>query len=142
MAVAKTTEELQRLIMDEMQKAMNETAKQAEQDMHEGTEYFYNGGTPRRYVRTGALGNTPKTSPVVQSGNEVSFNAYLDKNYTYNSGDSPSMGQALDLANYGTPWRTSGGGWANPTVGNKGFWEKSEEKIEESFNRIMGKHFP
>ena len=139
--MARTTEQLEREIMREMRKAMNQAAKNMKKDMEKGTEYFYHGGKPKVYVRTGALGETPKTTPVVESGSSMEFDAYLDKNYTYNSGDSPNMGQVLDLANYGNPWMTSSGEWANPTVGQSGFWEKSLEDMEKSLDDAMSAHF-
>ena len=141
MPVARSTEELERQIMDEMRKAMGEVEVQAKDDMKRGTQYFYAGGTPNIYRRTGALGNTPQTTSVSSSGSSVSFEAYLNQSGGYTSGDNPSMAQVLELANYGTPWTTASGNPANQTVGAAGFWEKSEEWIEQSLNRIMGQHF-
>lgn len=141
MKVAKSLEELEKQILKDMEKAMNEASKQMKKDMQKGTEYFYSKGPGSMYVRTGQLGKTPNVTPVTVSGNEVSFDAYLDKDYVYNSGDKPDMGQVLELANYGNPWRTQSGAWANPTVGNNGFWEKSEEYMEDTFDKVMGKYF-
>lgn len=139
--VAKSTEELARQIIAEMQKAVEETKSKSKEHMEEGTEYFYSRGPGDTYVRTGALGNTPKTTPVVTSANDVSFDAYLDKSHVYNSGDMPTMGQVLELANSGNAWRTQSGAWANPTVGRKHFWERTLKSIEKTFNKAMRKHF-
>ena len=141
MPVARSTEELERQIMDEMRKAMGEVEVQARDDMRRGTQYFYAGGVPRMYKRTGALGNTPQTTSVSSSGNSVSFEAYLNQSGGYATGDNPSMAQVLELANYGNAWTTASGAPARPNVGATGFWEKSEEWIEQSLNRIMGQHF-
>lgn len=132
---------LNRQLMNKLQSAMVKVQKEAMRDMEEGLDYFYSAGPGKVYIRTGAMGNTPSITPLAVSGNEVSFDAYLDKSYVYGSADMPSMGQVLDLANYGTPWKTAGNRWAHPTVGNSGFWEKSEEMIKQSFEKIMSQTF-
>ena len=73
MAVARSTEELQKQIMAEMSKAMNKARTQMLKDMQEGTDFFYAKGPGRIYKRTGALGNTPTTSPLQPSTNGYAF---------------------------------------------------------------------
>ncbi len=142
MPAAKTTEELEQQIMEEMRKAMNKVEKQAMKDMQRGTKYFYSGGSPLVYERTGTLGKTPQITNKQDGGNTISFDAILNQEHNYLSGDRPLGGQVLDLANYGTAWTTASGHPARPTVGAKGFWEKSEQWISESLDKIMGQHFP
>lgn len=142
---ANSMSELNAMLIKELGKAMNVTSDKVLADMYDETGKFYTKGKPVMYERTGALGDTPKTtSPTISSfgnGGEVSFDAYLDTNYQYTSGDNPSMQQVLELANYGTPWTTKSGATAKPTLGKKGFWERAEKKMEKTFNRTLKKFF-
>lgn len=127
--------ELEAEIKKCMRKAMEEAAKETKEDLEAGTEYFYSGGYPSMYQRTGALGDTPDVSPVSGDGITLSFVAQLKQDHGYSTGDRPSMAQVLELANYGTPWMitnpmTGDEYPAKPTVGNQGFWEKSLEEAK------------
>lgn len=142
---ANSMDKLNGMLIKELGKAMNITSEKVLADMYDETGKFYTKGKPKRYVRTGALGDTPKTtSPTASSfgnGGEVSFDAYLDTNHQYTTGDNPNMQQVLELANYGIPWTTKGGADAKPTLGKRGFWERAEKKMEKSFNRTLKKFF-
>ena len=133
--------QLKAQVMSEIQQAMQSASTKLMDDMDSAIDEFYNGGAPKKYIRTGALGNTPSTTPVVISGNTVSFSAYLDKGHVYSTADNPSMGQVLDLANYGTPWTTSGGRLAHPTVGKPGFWENAVEKMTKTIEDTLVSRF-
>ena len=128
MPVATSLAQLNQQMMQAVRAAMMEANYMAMGDMHEGTEVFYGGGSPIRYVRTGKLGSTPRTTGVTSSvggsGGMASFRAYLDQGGAYTTGKRPSMATVLDLANYG------GVKGMRPTVGVKGFWEYSEELME------------
>lgn len=121
--------------MREIVSAMNEVSHLALQDMKEGTELFYGGGSPTRYERTGQLGTTPRITGVTSGGTTASFKAYLNQNGGYTTGKRPSMATVLQLANYGN---VSG---YRPTVGAKGFWEYSEHLIEDSLNSVFASRF-
>lgn len=141
---ANSMEELRAIMLKEADKAMRVASEKALADMYDETGKFYTGRKPKKYKRTGALGDTPRTTAnkkVITSRNtaEVSFEAYLDQKHDYTTGDKPSMEQVLDLANYGKPWTTKGGADAKPTVGKKGFWERAEKKMEKHFNQTMRK---
>ena len=75
------------------------------------------------------------------SGDEAAFDAYLDQSYVYPTGDNPSMGQVLDLANYGKPWITKSGTPARHTLGKKGFWDRAEKKMEKTLDDTMSQFF-
>lgn len=141
MPVARNMQQLEAMLQKELSAAMNEVATEAMVDMQKATKYFYDGGSPIWYSRTGALGNTPKVTPIRKYGNLISFKAYLDLGHTYNTGDQPNMLQVLNLANYGQPWITSGGNPARPTVGSMGFWERAEEDMKKSLNNTLRRHF-
>ena len=135
MANCRNIAELQTAIMKEIQKAMLVSEKKALADMYEETGGFYTGGEPKMYQRTGALGDTPKTTAQTVSGNEVSFEAYLDQGHVYSTGKRPTMNAVLHLANEGSyPG-------LRPAVGRTQFWDRAEKKIEQDFNNTMGSFF-
>lgn len=136
---------LNAMLIKELGKAMNIVSDKTLADMYDETGKFYTKGKPVVYKRTGALGDTPETTSITTSsfgnGGMVSFDAYLDTNHQYTSGDNPNMQQVLELANYGTPWTTASGATAKPTLGKKGFWERAEKKMEKTLNRTLKKFF-
>lgn len=138
---AKNMKELEQMLLKEMRKAMNVASERMLADMYDETGGFYTQGNPKMYQRTGALGDTPKTTAVSSSGNVVSFKAYLDTSGGYTTGDNPSMTQVLDLANYGKPWTTKSGSPARTTLGKKGFWERAEKKMQRTLDRTMRQFF-
>lgn len=138
---AKNMKELEQMLLKEMRKAMNVASERMLADMYDETGGFYTQGNPKMYQRTGALGDTPKTTAVSSSGNVVSFKAYLDTSGGYTTGDNPSMTQVLDLANYGKPWTTKNGSPARATLGKKGFWERAEKKMQRTLDRTMRQFF-
>lgn len=138
---AKNMKELEQMLLKEMRKAMNVASERMLADMYDETGGFYTQGNPKMYQRTGALGDTPKTTAVSSSGNVVSFKAYLDTSGGYTTGDNPSMAQVLDLANYGKPWTTKSGSPARATLGKKGFWERAEKKMQRTLDRTMRQFF-
>lgn len=138
---ANNMSQLNTMLMRELRKAMNVTAERTLADMYDETAKFYTKGKPKLYQRTGALGDTPRTTPIKSADNSVSFEAYLDLSHKYTTGSYPSMEQVLKLANNGIPFTSKNGYPARPTLGKKGFWEASEKKMERTLNRTMGKFF-
>ena len=142
---ANNMNQLNSMLLNKLKQAMKETSNKAEEDMFEETGDFYSQGEPSMYERTGALGETPRTTSadsfLTKNGGEVSFDAYLDQTYKYTTGDEPDMSQVLDLANYGTPWITKEGSNARSTLGKKYFWERAEKKIEKSLKDTLRSYF-
>lgn len=139
--IANNMNDLERMLRKETKKAMDVASAKSLGDMYEETGDYYSQGRPAIYERTGALGDTPKITRTTSSGDEVSFDAYLDQNYVYSTGDNPSMGQVLDLANYGIRWKTKSGAPAKATVGKNGFWERAEKKMEKTLDDTMSQFF-
>ena len=133
--IAKNMLELENLILKEMRKALNITSKKALADMQEQTGDFYTGGEPVMYERTGALGNTPMTTSISVTGNTVSFDAYLDTQYTYTTGSNPSMEAILGLAETGSYTGLA------PVVGKQGFWKRAHQNIQKDFDDTMRSFF-
>lgn len=136
---ASNMDELNAMLISEMRKAMNLASNQMLPDMYGETYKFYTKGKPKEYERTGALGDTPKVSPLTTMGNIVYFDAYLDTTHQYTTGKNPNMLDVLNLANSGIT--KSSVGYLRPTLGKKGFWEAAEKKIDKVFNRTMRKFF-
>lgn len=132
-------EQLERELLREMRRAMEVASQKMLGDMSEEVADFYTGGEPTMYERTGALGDTARTSPIEQNGNVIEFEAYLDTNYNYTTGKNPTMLDVLNLANDGIT--NSSVGKLRKTVGKQGFWERAEEKMEKSFNNTMRSYF-
>jgi hypothetical protein len=137
--VARNRQQLEAMLRTKLEMAMNEVAHESLLNMQDATQWFYDGGTPVKYVRTGALGRTPKVTPITSGGNEVSFKAYLDQSGAYNTGKNPTMLDVLNLANYGITG--SSVGKLRPTVGARGFWELAEVTIHESLDRTLSRYF-
>ena len=142
MGSARNAKQLNALIMKDLKKAAHIASEKMLADMYEETGDFYTGGEPVMYRRTGALGDTPRTTSISASstadGGSVSFKAYLDTSTSYTTGRNPSMKTVLDLAN-------NGGDMTNPpmkaVVGKSGFWDRAEKKMEESFKETMEQLF-
>ena len=142
MPIARNMQELESQILNEMRKAMNETLAQAGTIMIRETARFYTVvGKHQKYVRTGALGRTPRTTPVFQEGKSLMFEAYLDTNYQYHTGSNPYMEEVLSLANDDVRFPTKNYYKAKPTNGKGGFWQRSEKDISKAFIGNMRKYF-
>lgn len=140
---AKNMKQLNNMLMKQLNKAMFVASEKMLADMYDETGKFYTKGKPKYYVRTGALGDTPRTTAVTTSvtetGGQASFEAYLDKSVGYSTGKSPSMEAVLNLANYGiSPLPPN---HLRATLGKKGFWERAEKKMERSFKQTMKRFF-
>ena len=143
MPTAKNMKALKNMLLAELAAAMYEAKLKSLDALKDGTDYFYEGTSPKMYKRTGKLGNTPSVTNVdlrsTGSSMSASFNAYLDASGGYTTGKKPSMKSVLELANYGiSPTEPD---HLRATVGNRGFWEKSEENIEQILNETIAKHF-
>lgn len=143
MPTANNMKELKAMLLAELAGAMYETKVKSLNALEEGVDYFYEGASPKMYKRTGKLRKTPAVTKVDLRNNgssmSASFNAYLDTSGSYTTGKQPSMRNVLELANYGTS--PAEPDHLRATVGNRGFFEKSEEEIEKIFNEAIAKHF-
>ena len=131
MAMASSDAELERLIQRDIERALKIAERKALEDMFEAVGRFYASGDPKKYQRTGALMNTPKTRNI----NNNSFEAYLDDSGHYTTGKRPSMGQVLELTNEG-----SLPGF-RPAVGASGYWSIATKKIQADFEIAMSQFF-
>lgn len=136
----KNLKQLKSVAMREVRKSMAEASKKALEDMNEEAKGFYTGKQPTMYKRTGALGDTPKTTPLSVSGNEISFKAYLDEEHQYTTGKNPTMEDVLNLTK-AVPDHNSSVGYLRSVRGKIRFWERAKEKMERDFNETLRKTF-
>lgn len=141
MPSAKNSADVQKMLEKALRNAMGVVNTKVLADMYEETGDYYSGGNPVMYQRTGALGDTPKTTALSKTGDGFEFEAFLDESHQYTTGDNPSMTQVLHLANNGSPWTTKGGRPAHATVGKKGFWDRAQDKMEKTLNDTMKSFF-
>ncbi len=137
---AKNMKELEAILKKRAKKGMEIISKKALADMYEETGNFYMGKEPTMYERTGALGDTPRVTSLTVLNNEISFNAYLDKNHKYMTGKNPTMEDILNLTK-ATPVHGSSVGYLRSVRGRIGFWERAKDKMKIDFNETMGKFF-
>lgn len=111
-----------------MYSATQEATEQSFQDLQDNVRQFYS--VPEgRYHRTKQLMNSPQLKEISFSGDTASGEIEIDTN-------SPSYNPAgRDTATiYG--YAEDGG-----LLGNGGFWQRTEEKIEKNTQDAFGKHF-
>ena len=140
MPVAKNSAELEKMIMDQVQKAMQATQVKIKADMLKETQAFYSQGSPILYTRTGQLGSSPKTTPVVIGGNSASFEAYLQLgSYHVPNEAFTSRG----WASYFSPLEVMTAAEAGTAhiKGKSGFWERSLQHMEKDVNTVFGRYF-
>lgn len=124
--------QLKSVLNRQMQRAMREIQKEAYRKTRDDVKEFYSSGSPLIYERTGALGETPQTTPMQSSGSKASFTIYLDQSHNYSTGrDLTSMSALLPAA--------ENGGYG--ILGKPGFWQKSESDIQDTIDSIMGSYF-
>ena len=148
--MARSWAELERDIKQRMKSAMMVMQLRAETIMQEELFGFYAGGSPKRYQRTGQLGNSWRTTGVSDGGDTVSFKAYLDVGSTSYHVPNPLFdfdGQGA-LTGY-SPYShftsqevfdAAEGGYAH-VVGRPGFWARSEQRFEKELNNVMAQYF-
>ena len=140
MPVAKNSAELEKMIMDQVQKAMQATQVKIKADMLKETKAFYSQGSPILYTRTGQLGSSPRTTPVVVGGNSASFEAYLQLgSYHVPNEAFTSRG----WASYFSPLEVMTAAEAGTAhiKGKSGFWERSLQHMERDINTVFGRYF-
>ena len=140
MPVANNSAELEKMIMDQVQKAMQATQVKIKADMLKETKAFYSQGSPILYTRTGQLGSSPRTTPVVMGGNSASFEAYLQLgSYHVPNEAFTSRG----WASYFSPLEVMTAAEAGTAhiKGKSGFWERSLQHMEKDVNTVFGHYF-
>lgn len=136
--VATNMKQLDDMLKKHVKKALTVASSKIEADMYEETGGFYTKGEPKMYERTGALGDTPRTTAIITNGSVFTFNAYLDQSHQYTTGKSPLMSDVLAVANDHSLSATYG---LMPPLGRQHFWDRAEKKIERTLNKTMRSFF-
>ena len=140
MPVANNSAELEKMIMDQVQKAMQATQVKIKADMLKETQAYYSQGSPKLYTRTGQLGSSPRTTPVVMGGNSSSFEAYLQlgsyhvPNEVFTSRGWSSYFSPLEVM-------TAAEAGTAHIKGKSGFWQRSLQHMERDINTVFGRYF-
>lgn len=140
MPVANNSAELERMIVQQMQKAMQVTQKKIEADMFAEVGQFYSQGSPRLYTRTGNLANSPKTTGISMGGTSASFEAYLEPggynvpNPAFTSRGFASYFSLLQVL-------TAAESHAAHILGKGGFWSRSLKRMKEDIMTTFGQFF-
>lgn len=132
--------QLEQALRQQVKTVIESAGNKALEDMQDELQRYYDSAAPKKYKRTEAMKNTPKLSSVTSDGKEVSVEVYLDQSHRYTTGKNPTMTDVLNLANSGKTDESSVG-YLRPTVGERGFIERAEERIEQDCKEIMGKSF-
>lgn len=120
---------LERQIMKDMQSAAKRSKDRIEMELFMNVNGYYDGSTPQRYQRTGALLTSPDSTPVQGSGKHLEFSVYMNDGISYSTGTF-SGAQVIDATERG------GAG----TIGNHGYFKRTEESaqkiLDSEFNNI------
>lgn len=119
-------EQLQRVLNNRLEVAMDDVRREILKIMyHEVYSFYTNKKKPKKYIRTGALGDTVSATQLRKLGDEVSFMAYLDRTHQYTTG-SFNMLDVLRVAESSDRRLTR-------IKGRPGFWRRSTAR----FDRIL-----
>lgn len=121
--------------------AMQEANSKIDNVLKQEVSSFYTQGSPKIYVRTGALGNSPKVTPVNSNGNQAEFKAYLDQSYSY-----PMPNQDFIQRGYASYFTTqevleNAENHTAHILGKPGFWARSESQFQQILDDAIGAHF-
>ena len=131
---------LKKAIQDEMRKAMEEAEAKSYLDaLHNASDYYSEGGDELvMYERTGQYGNSPRTTDVQGSGDNLNYEIYLDQSYDYptltgskRDWSTPTIFAAIE----------EGFGGKYAPKGKHGRWQQTEEEIEKNVKESFGKRF-
>lgn len=133
--------ELEKMILDEMERAMTVVHAKSEQDTKREVQSFYSQGSPKIYQRTGKLGKSVKSKGVSRFGNKIHFFIWLDRTYDYTV-PNPAFTEKGFASYFSTPmvFEAAEAGTAN-IKGKSGFWARSEEKIESNLLSTFASFF-
>ncbi len=144
MPVATSMGELENMLRTELRVAMQEVRTKDLEDMLKETQRFYTIGNPRIYQRTGALGSSPRTTPLSGGGNTVSFEAYLNQNQGwYGRGNPNPAFTSRGYASYFSPLQILNAAEYHfaRVKGRPGFWHRSELRFQINLDRTLATHF-
>ncbi len=111
----------------EMYAALEEATNQSFQDLQENVGNFYD-SPEGRYHRTGQLRDSPQLDGISFNGDSAVSQISINTGTQYD----PAGRDTATIYGY-----AEDGG----LLGNGGFWQRTEEKIEKNIEDAFGKHF-
>lgn len=139
--IANNMADLEQMIMDEMQDAMNKVRTKSETDTKDEVQSFYSQGSPTIYKRTGKLGKSVKSQGTNRYGTTVDFYVWLDRTYNYTV-PNPDFIKRGFKSFFSTPMVFDAAEVGDAHIkGKSGFWERSERKIESDLDSTFAKYF-
>ena len=141
MKAASSMAELEKMIMDDMYKAMSVARTKAEQDTKDEVQSFYSQGSPKIYKRTGKLGQSVRANGANRGGKTVEFTVWLDQALTYLV-PNPAFTSRGFASYFTTPeiFEAAEGGTSG-VQGRPGFWARSFEKIKSDTDDALSMYF-
>lgn len=141
MKTASSMAELEKMILDDMYKAMSFAQKKSEQDTIGEVQSFYSQGSPTIYKRTGKLGKSVKTTGANIGGSSVEFSIWLDQGTPYQV-PNPDFTSRGFPSYFTTPeiFEAAEGGTSG-VKGKSGFWARSLTKIKSDTDSALGMYF-
>lgn len=139
--IASNMSQLVNMLRGEMTAAMQEANSKIHNVMKTEVGSFYSQGKPEIYVRTGALGNSPKVTSVSGGGSTVSFDAYLDQSYSYSMPNMEFIKRGYS-SYFSTPEVLEvAENHSAHILGKSGFWARSESQFQSILDNAMRSHF-
>ena len=121
--------EVKGLVEKDVRSGMNAARDEVEEKLEDNVLGYYYIGNPVMYQRTGTLLESPNTTPVSGGGNHFEFKAEMEENISYPIGLF-SGADVIDATEQGH----------SGTLGNHGYFAKTEAEIPEIVNRNMSKY--
>lgn len=141
--VVTSLEQLNQALMNKLRSAMSVVNAKVLADMYQETGSFYTQGKPTIYVRTGALGDSPRTTSLTATqngGGSVSFEAYLqENNYLVPNPAFTSRGYSSHFS--GKEVLEAAENHTAHILGKPGFWKRSEEKFQKELDSTLQQFF-
>lgn len=121
--------EVKGLVEKDVRSGMNAVRDEVEEKLEDDVLGYYDIGNPVMYQRTGTLLESPNTTPVSGGGNHYEFKAEMEENISYHTGTF-SGAEVIDATEQGH----------SGTLGNHGYFAKTEAEIPEIVDRNMSKY--
>ena len=139
--VAKNMSQLEQMLRARLRNAMNVASQKMLAETMQETYSFYTMGNPKIYVRTGALGDSPKVTALSVSGNTMSFDVYLDKELGYRVPNTAFTSRGYASYFSGAEVLQAAENHTAHILGKPGFWRRSESKFQKILNSSIKSFF-
>ena len=141
MKTASSMAELEKMILDDMYKAMSIAKKKSEQDTIGEVQSFYSQGSPKIYKRKEKLKNSVRATEANMGGSSVEFSIWLDQNISYQVPNPDFTSRGLP-SYFTTPeiFEAAESGTSG-VKGKSGFWARSLIKIKSDTDSALGMYF-